>query len=92
MRAKAEEAAGHAFGHLDHLFDDDAAETLTSIGTTPHDLVSAAEQMSEETAAMYAGMARTAHEDGFDDIADWFETLAKAEHSEVCRWRPSLHT
>ena len=27
------------------------------------------------------GMARTAREEGFDEIADWFETLAQAEKS-----------
>ncbi|GIS05499.1 MAG: hypothetical protein CM15mP109_02550 [Candidatus Dadabacteria bacterium] len=28
---------------------------------------------------MYPGMAKTARDEGFDEIADWFETLAKAE-------------
>ena len=32
---------------------------------------------------MYPGMARTAREEGFDEIADWFETLAKLK--EVMR-------
>ncbi len=27
---------------------------------------------------MYPGMAKTAREEGFEEIADWFETLAKA--------------
>jgi hypothetical protein len=27
---------------------------------------------------MYPGMAKTAREEGFSEIADWFETLAKA--------------
>ena len=26
---------------------------------------------------MYPGMAKTARDEGFDEIADWFETLAK---------------
>jgi rubrerythrin len=30
---------------------------------------------------MYPGMAKSAREEGFDEIADWFETLAKAERS-----------
>ena len=29
---------------------------------------------------MYPGMAKTARDEGFDEIADWFETLAKAEN------------
>jgi len=28
---------------------------------------------------MYPGMAKTAREESFDEVADWFETLAKAE-------------
>ena len=28
---------------------------------------------------MYPGMAKVAREEGFEEIADWFETLAKAE-------------
>ncbi|GIR69750.1 MAG: hypothetical protein CM15mP74_10010 [Halieaceae bacterium] len=30
---------------------------------------------------MYPGMAKTARDEGFDEIADWFETLAKAERA-----------
>ena len=32
---------------------------------------------------MYPGMARTSREEGFEEIADWFETLAKAEKSHA---------
>ena len=36
---------------------------------------------------MYPGMAKTAREEGFDEIADWFETLAKAERSHANRFQ-----
>ena len=39
---------------------------------------------------MYPGMARTAREEGFDEIADWFETLAKAERSNAGRFQKAL--
>ena len=39
---------------------------------------------------MYPGMARTAREEGFDEIADWFETLAKAERSHAGRFQKVL--
>ncbi len=39
---------------------------------------------------MYPAMARTAREEGFDDIADWFETLAKAEHSHAKCFQKAL--
>ncbi len=32
---------------------------------------------------MYPGMAKSARDEGFDEIADWFETLAKAERSHA---------
>jgi len=32
-------------------------------------------------------MARTARQEGFDEIADWFETLAKAEKSHAGRFQ-----
>ena len=39
---------------------------------------------------MYPGMARTAREEGFEEIADWFETLAKAEKSHAGRFQQGL--
>jgi len=39
---------------------------------------------------MYPGMARTARKEGLDEIADWFETLAKAERSHANRFKKAL--
>jgi rubrerythrin len=39
---------------------------------------------------MYPGMAKTARDEGFDEIADWFETLAKAERSHANRYAKAL--
>ena len=39
---------------------------------------------------MYPGMAKTARDEGFDEIADWMETLAKAEHSHANRFQKAL--
>jgi rubrerythrin len=39
---------------------------------------------------MYPGMAKTARDEGFDEIADWFETLAKAERSHANRYHKAL--
>jgi rubrerythrin len=41
---------------------------------------------------MYPGMARTARDEGFDEIADWFETLAKAEKSHAGRFQKAFDT
>jgi rubrerythrin len=37
-------------------------------------------------------MAKTAREEGFEEIADWFETLAKAERSHANRFQKALDT
>ena len=39
---------------------------------------------------MYPGMAKTARDEGFDEIADWFETLAKAERSRANKFQRTL--
>ena len=39
---------------------------------------------------MYPGMAKSAREEGFEDIADWLETLAKAERSHANRFQKAL--
>jgi rubrerythrin len=39
---------------------------------------------------MYPGMAKTARDEGFDEIADWFETLAKAERSHAGKFKKTL--
>jgi len=39
---------------------------------------------------MYPGMAASAREEGFDEIADWFETLAKAEKSHAGKFQSML--
>ena len=45
---------------------------------------------THEYTDMYPGMARTARDEGFDEIADWFETLAKAEKSHAGRFQKAL--
>jgi rubrerythrin len=39
---------------------------------------------------MYPGMAKDARTEGFADIAEWFETLAKAEKSHAGRFQKAL--
>jgi rubrerythrin len=41
---------------------------------------------------MYPSFARTAREEGFDEVAEWFETLAKAEKSHAGRFTKGLQS
>jgi len=56
-------------------------------GMTRQDFAAEMNTMIEDNTAMYAGMARTARDEGFEEIADWFETLAKAGRSHARRIR-----
>jgi len=39
---------------------------------------------------MYPGFAKTARDEGFEEIAEWFETLARAERSHAGRFQKGL--
>jgi rubrerythrin len=61
-----------------------------AIGDTRKNLHSAIEGETYEYTQMYPGMAKSAREEGFPEIAEWFETLAKAERSHAGRFTKGL--
>ena len=90
FRSTAEGETGHAHGHLEYLEEvGDPASGLPMGGTELNLKASVAGETHEYT-DMYQGMAATAKEEGFDEIADWFETLAKAERSHANRFQKAL--
>jgi rubrerythrin/Fe2+ or Zn2+ uptake regulation protein len=86
FRDTAEGETGHAHGHLDYLKSVGDPVTDQPIGDTLLNLKSAEHGETYEYTDMYPGMAKTAREEGFTEIADWFETLAKAEKSHAGRF------
>src|SRR5436853_7492410 len=90
FRDTSEAETGHAFGHLDYLKEVGDPATGVTFGDTRKNLQSAIEGDTYEYTEMYPGMARTAREEGFDEIADWFETLARAEKSHAGRFSQGL--
>ena len=90
FRSTAEGETGHAHGHLEFLAEVGDPATGKPIGSTQDNLRSAIAGETFEYTDMYPGMARSAREEGFDEIADWFETLAKAEKSHACRFQKAL--
>ena len=92
FRSTAEGETGHAFGHLEFLAEVGDPATGEPIGSTSDNLKAAIAGETHEYTDMYPGMARTAREEGFDEIADWFETLAKAERSHAGRFQKALDT
>ena len=90
FRSTAEGETGHAHGHLDYLAQVGDPATDMPIGDTGSNLKSAVAGETHEYTDMYPGMAKTARQEGFDEIADWFETLAKAERSHANRYQKAL--
>ena len=90
FRDTSEAKTGHAFGHLDFLKEVGDPCTGVPIGTTEKNLKSAVEGETYEYAEMYPGFARTAREEGLAELAEWFETLAKAAKSHADRFKKRL--
>jgi rubrerythrin len=92
FRETAEGETGHAHGHLDFLKSVGDPATGLPIGDTATNLKASIAGETHEYTDMYPGMAKTAREEGFTEIADWFETLAKAEKSHAGRFDKMLKT
>jgi rubrerythrin len=90
FRETAEGETGHAHGHLDYLKKVGDPATDLPMGATDENLKAAVAGETHEYTDMYPGMAKTAREEGFTEIADWFETLAKAEKSHAGRFTQML--
>ncbi|MDB5861817.1 MAG: Rubrerythrin [Ramlibacter sp.] len=91
FRSTAEGETGHAHGHLEWLEQVGDPATGLPIGSTRNNLKAAVAGETHEYTDMYPGMAKTAREEGHDEIADWFETLAKAERSHANRYTKALN-
>jgi len=91
FRSTAEGETGHAHGHLEFLEQSGDPVTGLPMGTTRQNLAAALASETHEYADMYPGMARIARDEGFDEIADWFETLARAERSHANRYQRALN-
>ena len=90
FRSTAEGETGHAHGHLEYMEAVGDPATGLPIGNTGDNLKAAIAGETHEYTDMYPGMAKTARDEGFDKIADWFETLAKAEKSHAGKFQKTL--
>jgi rubrerythrin len=92
FRDTSEAETGHAFGHLDFLKEVGDPVTNVPIGDTEKNLKSAVEGETYEYTEMYPGFAKTARQEGFQEVAEWFETLARAEKSHAGRFGKGLES
>jgi rubrerythrin len=92
FKETADGETGHAHGHLDYLKQVGDPATDMPMGDTLLNLKSAIAGETHEYTDMYPGMAKAAREEGFKEISDWFETLAKAEKSHAGRFQKMLES
>ena len=92
FRSVAEGETGHAFGHFDFLSEVGDPVAGLGVGSTENNLRSAIEGETYEYTEMYPGFAKTARDEGFDEIGEWLETLARAEKSHAGRFTQGLET
>ena len=90
FRSTAEGETGHAHGHLEYLEETGDPATGLPMGSTSLNLAASIAGETHEYTDMYPGTAKTARDEGHDEIADWFETLAKAERSHANRFQKAL--
>ena len=92
FRSTAEGETGHAHGHLEYLERSAIRPPACRSARPSCNLKAAIAGETHEYTDMYPGMAKAAREEGFGEIADWFETLAKAERSHANRFQKALDT
>ena len=93
FRSTAEGETGHAHGHMEYLIAGGSGDPETGLPakTVEEALKSAIAGETHEYSDMYPGMAKVARDEGFEEIADWFETLAKAERSHANKFSKTLN-
>ena len=92
FRSVAEGETGHAHGHLEYLAEVGDPASGEPIGDTEDNLRASIAGETYEYTQMYPGFSKTAREEGFDEIGDWFETLARAEKSHAGRFGEGLES
>ncbi|NQV55221.1 MAG: rubrerythrin [Rhodospirillales bacterium] len=92
FRSTATGEGGHAQGHLEYMRKLGIGDPVNGMptGTTKDNLATAIASETYTYTDMYPSMAKTARGEGFDDLADWFEVLARAEKSHCNRFQKAL--
>lgn len=90
FRSLADGETGHVHGLLEHLADFGDPLTGEPIGDTPQNLRASLAGEQHDIDELYPGWAATARDEGFVEIADWFETLDRAERGHVDRLRAAI--
>lgn len=85
FRAAAEVQAGHANGHLEYLAQFGDPDTGLPLVDTGDHLAAAIAAEHEKATVITPGYAEAARSEGLDEIAEWFETVERAQFRSVDR-------
>jgi len=91
FRSVAEGETAHALRHFDYMRNVGDPVTKVPVPDVKGMLESAIKGETYECTAMYPEFAKVAREEGFDEIAKWFETLAKAETAHAGKFKDALN-
>lgn len=83
FRNIADSETGHAFGILEYLAEIGDPTSGEPIGDTQDNVRSSILGETYEYTQKYPGFAKTARDEGFAEVAEWFESLARAEKSHA---------
>lgn len=86
----AESQQQYTHGHLDFLKRVGEPLSRHRMGETSQNLVAGIAIEQLDAAARLEEMAKTAHAEGFPDIASWFESLSDAKRARVARLQADL--
>ncbi len=92
FRELAEGGLHNAHGNLDYLKQVGDPVTDLPVGETDRNLAVAVAAETMASLETYPLMAARAREDGFTDIASWFETLTKAKRAHSERLKAAMET
>ncbi len=90
FRSVAEGETAHALRHFDFMKSVGDPVTKVPVPDVKSMLDSAIKGETYESTTMYPEFAKVAREEGFDEIAKWFETLAKAEKAHAGKFKEAL--
>ena len=90
FRSVAEGETAHALRHFDYMRKIGDPVTKVPVPNVKGMLDSAVKGETYECTTMYPAFAKVAREEGFDEIAKWFETLAKAERAHAGKFKEAF--
>ncbi len=86
----AEGETAHAFHHFDSMKEVGDPVTGASVANVKDMLNSSVQGETYEYSTMYPTFAKVAREEGFEEIAKYFDILTKAEHAHANKYAEAL--